>query len=102
MSRFALPLAVVVAVLVVAAPAAAGVSVTSVNTGGFPTVHATVVSSLGSAAAPRLTENGRPVAGLIAQNLGYISPEQGQQLLDKAAELGRIMNGLAASIRSAA
>lgn len=39
---------------------------------------------------------------LIAQSLGYISPEQGQQLLDKAAELGRIMNGLAASIRSAA
>lgn len=71
MSRFVRPLAVAVAALVVAAPAAAGVSVTSVNTGGFPTVHATVVSSLGPAATPSLTENGQPVAGLIAQNLGH-------------------------------
>ena len=71
MSRFVRPLAIAVAALVVAAPAAAGVSLTSVNTGGFPTVHATVVSSLGAAVAPRVTENGRPVAGLIAQNLGH-------------------------------
>ena len=71
MNRFVRPLAAAVAALVVAAPAAAGVSVTSVNTGGFPTVHATVVSSAGAAAAPRVTENGRPVAGLIAQNLGH-------------------------------
>ncbi|MDQ1477000.1 MAG: tight adherence protein, partial [Actinomycetota bacterium] len=49
----------------------AGVSVTSVNTGGFPTVHATVVSSRGADAVPSVTENGRPVAGLIAQNLGH-------------------------------
>jgi tight adherence protein B len=71
MTRFVRPLAVAVAALVVAAPAAAGVSVTSVNTGSFPTVHATVVSSRGSDAAPRVTENGRPAAGLIAQNLGH-------------------------------
>jgi tight adherence protein B len=71
MNRFVRPLAVAVAALVVAAPAAAGVSVTSVNTGGFPTVHATVVSSRGSAAAPRVTENGHPVAGLVSQNLGH-------------------------------
>jgi tight adherence protein B len=64
-------LAVAAAALVLAAPAAAGVSVTSVNTGGFPTVHATVVSSRGADVAPRVTENGRPVAGLIAQNLGH-------------------------------
>jgi tight adherence protein B len=64
-------LAVVAAALVLAAPAAAGVSVTSVNTGGFPTVHATVVSSRGADVVPRVTENGRPVAGLIAQNLGH-------------------------------
>jgi tight adherence protein B len=70
MNRFVRPLAAAVAALVVAAPAAAGVSVTSVNTGGFPTVHATVVSSRGSEVAPRVTENGKPVAGLIAQNLG--------------------------------
>jgi tight adherence protein B len=71
MNRFVRPLAVAVAALVVAAPAAAGVSVTSVSTGSFPTVHATVVSSRGSDAVPRVTENGRPVAGLIAQNLGH-------------------------------
>jgi four helix bundle protein len=39
---------------------------------------------------------------LIAQNLAYFTPEKGQELLDKAAELGRIMNGLIASIRPAA
>jgi tight adherence protein B len=70
MSRVRL-LAVAAAALVLAAPAAAGVSVTSVNTGGFPTVHATVVSSRGAAVVPSVTENGRPVAGLIAQNLGH-------------------------------
>jgi tight adherence protein B len=71
MKRFVRPLAVVAAALVVAAPAAAGVSVTSINTGGFPTVHATVVSSTGAAVVPTVTENGLPVAGLIAQNLGH-------------------------------
>jgi four helix bundle protein len=39
---------------------------------------------------------------IIAQNLGYFSPEQGQQLLDRAAEVGKILNGLIASIRPAA
>jgi tight adherence protein B len=71
MTRFVRPLAVIVAALVVAAPAAAGVTITSVNTGSFPTVHATVVSSSGAAVAPRVTENGLPVAGLISQNLGH-------------------------------
>jgi four helix bundle protein len=39
---------------------------------------------------------------MIAQNLSYFTPEQGQQLLDKAAEVGKILNGLIASIRPAA
>jgi four helix bundle protein len=39
---------------------------------------------------------------LIAQNLSYFTPEHGKQLLDKAAELGRVLNGLIASIRPAA
>jgi four helix bundle protein len=39
---------------------------------------------------------------MIAQNLQYFSPEHGQKLLDKAAELGRILNGLIGSIKSAA
>jgi four helix bundle protein len=38
----------------------------------------------------------------IARNLGYFSSEQSQQLLDRAGELGKILNGLIASIRPAA
>jgi four helix bundle protein len=38
----------------------------------------------------------------IAQNLGYLGVQQAQPLLDKAAELGRVLNGLIASIKSAA
>lgn len=36
---------------------------------------------------------------LIARNLSYISSEDEQNLLTRAAELGRILNGLIASIR---
>jgi four helix bundle protein len=39
---------------------------------------------------------------MITQNLEYITPEHGQQLLDKAAELGKILNGLIGAIRPAA
>ena len=39
---------------------------------------------------------------LVAQNLNYFTPEQGQRLLDRAAEVGKILNGLIASIRPAA
>jgi four helix bundle protein len=39
---------------------------------------------------------------MIAQNLGYVSPEESRQLLDRAPELGKILNGLIASIRPAA
>jgi four helix bundle protein len=39
---------------------------------------------------------------LIAQNLNYFTAEQGQQLLNKAADVGKILNGLIASIRPAA
>jgi four helix bundle protein len=39
---------------------------------------------------------------MIAQNLGYVSPEENRQLLDRASELGKILNGLIASIRPAA
>jgi four helix bundle protein len=38
----------------------------------------------------------------IAQNLDYLSPDLAQPVLDKAAELGRVLNGLIASIKSAA
>jgi four helix bundle protein len=38
----------------------------------------------------------------IAQNLEYLGPQQIRPLLDKAAELGKVLNGLIASIKSAA
>ncbi len=39
---------------------------------------------------------------MIAQNLTYFTPEHGGQLLDKAAELEKILNGLISAIRPAA
>jgi four helix bundle protein len=39
---------------------------------------------------------------MIACNLEYLSAKQSHDLLDKTAEVGRIMNGLIASIRAAA
>ena len=39
---------------------------------------------------------------MIAQNLEYLSSQQAQLLFDKASELGRVLNGLIASIKSAA
>lgn len=38
----------------------------------------------------------------IARNLAYVPPEQADQLLAKAAEFGRILNGLIASTKSVA
>ena len=35
----------------------------------------------------------------IAQNLGYLSPQQSQPLFIEAAGLGRVLNGLIASIK---
>jgi tight adherence protein B len=70
MSRSLRHLAVVVAALAAAAPASAKVELSAVDASGFPTIHATVVSSAGSSAAPKLTENGLPVVGLTEENLG--------------------------------
>ena len=39
---------------------------------------------------------------LIAERLGYLKQDQCQQLIEKTAELGRIMNGLIVSIKTAA
>ena len=39
---------------------------------------------------------------MIAQNLAYFSSEHGKYLLDRAAELGKILNGLIGAIRPAA
>jgi four helix bundle protein len=39
---------------------------------------------------------------MIAQNLEYLTPQRVGALLDKAAELGKVLNGLIASIKVAA
>jgi four helix bundle protein len=39
---------------------------------------------------------------MMAQNLTYFSPEHGKDLMDKAAKLGKILNGLIGGIRPAA
>jgi tight adherence protein B len=64
--RFALAVG---AALLCAAPAAAGVHISGVDTSSYPQVRVTVVTPLGSA-RPGLTENGTAVVGLRAVNLG--------------------------------
>ena len=62
-----------IAVLAAALPGVAlGASpkIASLDTGGYPTVRATVVTPKPLASAPAVTENGRPVVGFRAVNLG--------------------------------
>jgi tight adherence protein B len=61
--------AVLLAFLVLAPAAAAGVRIAGVDTSGYPEVRVTVVAPAG-AAQPRLFEDGVPAAGLQAVNLG--------------------------------
>ncbi len=58
------------AALLPGAAAAAGPRFSGVDTSGYPTVRATVVTPEASSRAPALTENGSPVVGLQAANLG--------------------------------
>lgn len=69
MTKRLLSLCVVCAVLPGVA-AAAGSKFTSVDTSGYPTVRATVVTAETVGRAPALTENGTPVVGYRAVNLG--------------------------------
>jgi tight adherence protein B len=62
-----LPLAF--AALVAAPSALAGLHLAAVDTVAFPSVHVTLVTPAGSP-VPRLRENGRPVTGYTAVNLG--------------------------------
>jgi tight adherence protein B len=56
--------------LVLPAATGAAVSLRGVDTSGYPTIHATVVSPAGAKVVPAVSENGSPVAGLQLQNLG--------------------------------
>jgi len=67
--RLVLAAAALVA-LTVPAAAGAGVRLNGVDFGAYPAVRATVVTSVPSTAPPRLLENGQPVVGLQAVNLG--------------------------------
>jgi tight adherence protein B len=62
-----------IAVLACALPGAAlaaSPKIASLDTGGYPTVRATVVTPKPLASAPQVTENGRAVVGFHAVNLG--------------------------------
>ena len=67
---FSLSLVSVLALLATASGATAGVRLNGVDFGAYPTVSATVVTSAPSTTPPKLLENGRPVVGLQAVNLG--------------------------------
>src|SRR5207244_5207073 len=58
------------ALATMASTATAGVRLNGVDFGAYPAVGATVLTSVPSAVAPTLLENGRPVVGLRATNLG--------------------------------
>ena len=60
----------VLALLATASGASAGVRLNGIDFGAYPAVGGTVVTSVPSATPPRLLENGRPVVGLRATNLG--------------------------------
>jgi tight adherence protein B len=59
----------VLAALALAAPAAAGVQITGIDTSGYPQLRVTVVSPPGSG-VPQLEENRKAVVGVRAANLG--------------------------------
>jgi len=60
------------ALIVLALPAAtaAAVQLRGIETTAYPTIHASIVSPAGARIPPTLSENGTPVAGFQAQNLG--------------------------------
>lgn len=84
-------LLVLAAALACAAPAAAADRFTVVDTGGYPTVRATLVTDRPVRREPRLTENGVRVAGFEAQNLGraksvVLAVDRSQSMLGRALE----------------
>jgi tight adherence protein B len=58
------------AALTAIAPASAAVKVSGVDATSYPQVRMTLVSSKPSSQTPKVTENGKPVSGLHAENLG--------------------------------
>ena len=79
--------------------AAAGPKITSLDTSGYPTVRATVVTPKPVAAAPALTENGIPVVGFRAVNLGR--EKSVAAVIDRSQSmLGQAMTDASAAARA--
>ena len=88
-------MALSVAMLAITARAWAGVDLRSIDVGGYPTVRFAVVTPHASKRPPAVRENGAPVVGLEAHNLGssksvVLAVDRsrsmaGQSLLDAAA-----------------
>ncbi len=70
MRRLAAIVPALAATFLFAGAASAGVELKGVDASAFPVVRATVVTPNPTAKPPRLLENGRPVSGLLAENLG--------------------------------
>jgi tight adherence protein B len=86
------------AVLALAAPAlaASDVRVKGVDTSEYPTIHLSVVTTSGLTQPPSLREDGQPVSGLQAENLGR------EKSLVLAVDNSRSMAGRALADASAA
>jgi tight adherence protein B len=70
MRRLLLTLPALVFAFLFAGAASAGVELKGVDASAYPAVRMSVVTPSPTAQAPRLLENGRPVNGLLAENLG--------------------------------
>lgn len=90
-------LAAVLALLALPASAVAAVRVESVDSSAYPTIRATIVTPT-AFHAPLLTENGRPVAGFEATNLGRAKSVV--LLIDRSRSMrGAALAGASASAR---
>ncbi len=90
---------VAVAVLVLAPAAASSVEIRGLDTSGYPTVRLTAVSSKPVSVKPALAENGRPVVGLEAQNLGQAKAVE--LVLDRSRSMaGSSLSGALAAART--
>ena len=84
--------------LVPAAVGAAPARITAIDTSGYPTVHATIVTPTPSTKVPALRENGKLVIGFEATNLG--SEKSVGLALDRSQSMrGQAMADAAAAAR---
>ena len=99
MTRTKAALPFVLAALVAAPAAAASVEIRGLDTSGYPTVRLTAVSSRPVSVLPALAENGRPVVGLGAQNLGQAKAVE--LVLDRSQSMsGSSLAGALAAART--